>query len=438
MSVEFEIHRKEYSAEGFYEQYKDRLPQMIMVTQGYMGEVCMETFGRGQVIRIHTYSKQRRVLAQVSDEKDMHGLHSLQGKNISLPADCDCKFNVIKHGKITNSRPAVLRDMRHNTLPLEVRFVNSHDQVTVLGGSVQDYFLLTLIVFDVYDDIYLLGNPLCDEKLYKTVTAVPVYLPDLKFAIVKSIKGYTYEDYQSFLHKTDVFVRENVKFDQTFGNEGVAIYSNNVSTEGKTYTFITPSKLLHKERTKLQQASVRQMENMADGFQDSTLRTVSERCDTYDVIHEEEHKKPLRLQLNQMAASRFSDAASHISQRVNKPAMTEVPRKDPVVMPVRPNAAKISETRRPLPEQFTGSIESSDGAINVELLTVEDVCDWLKKLKLERYVDVFLENQVDGTLLKDMNERILKEDFGMKDFDILKLTKFAKFGYFPKTRGSDC
>ena len=47
--VEFETEKEEYSARNFYEHFKDNLPQLVMVTQGYMGEVTFETFDRGQV-----------------------------------------------------------------------------------------------------------------------------------------------------------------------------------------------------------------------------------------------------------------------------------------------------------------------------------------------------------------------------------------------------
>ena len=49
--VEFETYTEEYSAKSFYEHYKDNLPQMLMVTQGYLGGVGFETFDSGQVIR---------------------------------------------------------------------------------------------------------------------------------------------------------------------------------------------------------------------------------------------------------------------------------------------------------------------------------------------------------------------------------------------------
>jgi uncharacterized protein YlbG (UPF0298 family) len=53
---------------------------------------------------------------------------------------------------------------------------------------------------------------------------------------------------------------------------------------------------------------------------------------------------------------------------------------------------------------------------------MEDVSDWMKQLKLEKYADIFYENQVDGYLLMQLDKQMLKTDFGMGDFDIMKLT----------------
>lgn len=57
-------------------------------------------------------------------------------------------------------------------------------------------------------------------KLYDSVTAVPAYLPDLRFSIVKSIKGYSDDQYKTFMSVTDKFVKEHITFDQSFGNTG--------------------------------------------------------------------------------------------------------------------------------------------------------------------------------------------------------------------------
>lgn len=73
----------------------------------------------------------------------------------------------------------------------------------------------------------------------------------------------------------------------------------------------------------------------------------------------------------------------------------------------------------------------------VASLTIEDVSEWLRKLKLENYSDVFKENQVDGCILMSIDEDMLKEDFHMSRFEDMKLMKFVRTGYVPRTRAMD-
>ena len=107
------------------------------------------------------------------------------------------------------------------------------------------------------------------------------------------------------------------------------------------------------------------------------------------------------------------------------------------VKPVEP-VTEYPCTQQPM----TSSLQSrksgeADIVVDVKSLNMEDISDWMKKLKLEKYADLFLENQVDGFLLMQLDKQMLKDDFGMKDFDIMKLTAFAKSGHVPKSRGGD-
>ncbi|EDO34908.1 predicted protein [Nematostella vectensis] len=63
----------------------------------------------------------------------------------------------------------------------------------------------------------------------------------------------------------------------------------------------------------------------------------------------------------------------------------------------------------------------------------DDVSDFLFRLNLGKYVEVFRENQVDGELLMSLDQEMLEEEFNMKSkFDILKLNKAIKEGWLPK------
>ena len=100
------------------------------------------------------------------------------------------------------------------------------------------------------------------------------------------------------------------------------------------------------------------------------------------------------------------------------------------VIPVEP-VTEYPRTQQPMTRQSG----EADVVVDVKSLNMEDVSDWMKKLKLEKYADIFLENQVDGYLLMQLDKQMLKTDFGMGDFDIMKLTVFAKSGHAPKSRG---
>jgi len=95
----------------------------------------------------------------------------------------------------------------------------------------------------------------------------------------------------------------------------------------------------------------------------------------------------------------------------------------------------------PLPvkpvQPVTRKSGEADVVVDVKSLNMEDVSDWMKKLKLEKYADIFHENQVDGYLLMLLDKQMLKTDFGMGDFDIMKLMAFAKSGHVPKIRRGD-
>ena len=275
--IEFETYTEEYSANSFYEHYKDNLPQMVMVTQGYLGEDGFETFDSGQVFRIQAYSSQKRVMALVvSGEK---GTYSLQGRHISIPVDYDVKCNVIKDGKPKSGKPASLKEIiKHNDLPLDVQFAGNGDQSMVnIGGSERTSSLFTLILLHTYEDIYLLGNEICYGNLYNTITAVPAYLPDLRFSIVKSFKGLSEELFTHFLNVTGKYVNENLQFNPTFGNSDIALYSQDKTEENERLSFISPCEIfdlkdiLRNNKTKPAKRSQKETEDTYEVIRTSTI-----------------------------------------------------------------------------------------------------------------------------------------------------------------------
>ena len=68
----------------------------------------------------------------------------------------------------------------------------------------------------------------------------------------------------------------------------------------------------------------------------------------------------------------------------------------------------------------------------IEDLTVSGVGLWLEKLKLEKYIQDFRDNAIDGVMLLELSEDIFISEFKMRHFEAKKLWKFITDGYIPK------
>jgi hypothetical protein len=65
-------------------------------------------------------------------------------------------------------------------------------------------------------------------------------------------------------------------------------------------------------------------------------------------------------------------------------------------------------------------------------LLIRDLGQYLHILNLGQYAEQLADAQIDGILLKELDEEILVEEFGFKRFEAIKLMTFARHGYLPK------
>lgn len=103
-----------------------------------------------------------------------------------------------------------------------------------------------------------------------------------------------------------------------------------------------------------------------------------------------------------------------------------------VVKQDKPDASKKPQI--PQATEKVGNAENVPdvtSADDVTKLTIEEVIVYMKRLGLGQYEDIFRNEMIDGALLADLDKDILKDDFGMKGVEILKLRKFAHEGHVP-------
>jgi len=71
-------------------------------------------------------------------------------------------------------------------------------------------------------------------------------------------------------------------------------------------------------------------------------------------------------------------------------------------------------------------------SFDIYSLSVQDLGRYLHILNIGQYAEQLADAQIDGTRLKELDEKVLVEEFGFKRFEALTLMMFARHGYLPK------
>ncbi len=82
----------------------------------------------------------------------------------------------------------------------------------------------------------------------------------------------------------------------------------------------------------------------------------------------------------------------------------------------------LLDSEQPIADTKVAYLPAND---ELEGLSVDQVVVTLRSLKIpESVLELFREEQVDGQILIDMDETIMREQFGMRQFHVMKLKKF--------------
>jgi len=73
-----------------------------------------------------------------------------------------------------------------------------------------------------------------------------------------------------------------------------------------------------------------------------------------------------------------------------------------------------------------------NSSFDIYSLSVQDLGQYLHILNIGQHAGKFSDAQIDGTLLKELDEKVLVEEFGFKRFEARTLMMFARHGYLPK------
>ncbi|KAH3711613.1 hypothetical protein DPMN_071284 [Dreissena polymorpha] len=79
--------------------------------------------------------------------------------------------------------------------------------------------------------------------------------------------------------------------------------------------------------------------------------------------------------------------------------------------------------------RFNEHLPTVNDRIDVKKLSINEVCGYLKVLRLEKYESMFREDMIDGALLAELSKDISKQEFGMTVLENVRVLKFAKEGH---------
>lgn len=64
--------------------------------------------------------------------------------------------------------------------------------------------------------------------------------------------------------------------------------------------------------------------------------------------------------------------------------------------------------------------------------SVQNIQDILQSLNLSKYSDVFQKHLIDGCILEDLTEQVLRNDFAFMHVEAVRLMKYVRSGHVPK------
>lgn len=489
----FVVDSVEYSPNDFHQQFSNCLPRLVQVTKGYYGEEQIKTYERGQVLFIRRSGSQERVVASV-----LHGPHSLTNRLLSIPLDYNVQFCFVS-AKKGNKRYSLRRALSKRRLPIDVIFIpemtsNESESFTPMRLINSDEKLV-LRLTHTYQDTFLLGHNLSEDKVTSAIQQLPLYLTDLRMSLIVGREGYEQTEWNNYIRSLNEICNNQIQCDNYFGNPDIALYAKEDGGFDATVQVPQVYCTLH---DCLNEINVYQT---LTGSKPETRRP-EENCDTYEVIAsctreqtpscsvDTKPKIPPKPQYKSksMHRSRSADDSAKIGGAlpVIPPRRgTCVTRTDKVkghtslkgifekhcetgetASELKNVYEDINETSRDniaspstLISQSSFSAKTDPEEVNVPMLPtrninprgknirnnpapvdarkdlqkmgVADVGALLQKLKLEKYASVFENQWIDGAILSELTADILHTECGMTKVEAVRLMTYVEKGHLP-------
>jgi hypothetical protein len=102
--------------------------------------------------------------------------------------------------------------------------------------------------------------------------------------------------------------------------------------------------------------------------------------------------------------------------------------------PVSPQTPSEQEHKvfSDIEKQRPENVKDDEDLISVKAMSINEIGEHLKSLKLEQYTEVFKENQIDGLILANLSVEDLQNELGLRKIEAIRLNKFVTAGHIPR------
>ncbi|XP_060569704.1 uncharacterized protein LOC132728110 isoform X1 [Ruditapes philippinarum] len=215
---------KKLNLRQFLTRYKDQFPMLIVIIGGHYGETKFDCYDNFQVLRIHCYTAQPRVIAEDSRLNPRY-----RKGYITIPVDTSINYRVIKgHTKLGNPQPLGELLEQNDRLPLLVQMACDPQYPIRVGNNrhmARDFG--HIMIKEKYMEHFYMMNAIdgVDLNMNKLI-CMACLCEDLEATPVTGFKYGSKEEFDEFCRKLSKDVAESGEvYDRSKGNEDYSEYS---------------------------------------------------------------------------------------------------------------------------------------------------------------------------------------------------------------------
>lgn len=466
----------EFSMRDFVDTYRSSLPVLCLTRTGYSGcDDDMHQIGAGEVYWVYDMQRQLRLVARSTNYSHY----------LSIPDDYPLKVHILKSDSNKRDPAVPIKEvvdvLKKSSESVQIMFEDDQKVSFNIGADLGNNAKLGVLeIEDTYEEKYLLCYTVHAGEIYSKTIGIPVYL-DITMSSAEGLSKGDAAGFTKWIKAVEDIAR-SYKSTPVRTCQEIILFTDRPNAG--EYEYIKPSSFacdLKDSSLIIEKASniyygkpgaiaepplprpnkISQTANRSQTVKCRKLPPFPRRAQpslpsivVAGNLSENNNTQPNLAATNTVTPARANKPPISAPQNAKKSIDTRQPSRSvassncvdspapglPAGSPQGPPSSSRSQgprTYEDLSPTSPGSFDVYQSLVEVptniqiETLTIGDVCRCLQLLKLEEYCGIFREKLVDGHLLEVIDENILTKEFGFKTFDAKKFLMF-KNGWRPK------